>query len=886
MKIFDVLARLKNVKGPDASGNYLACCPAHDDKRQSLSVKQGERGVVMKCYAGCGVRDICAKIGIRMEDLFDDKPKPKPQASAPQQRRLVKVYPYTDKDGKLLFEVCRYEPKSFNQRMPDPAHPGQWIWRSCPIQPLYRLPEVNKAIAAGQYVCVAEGEKDADTLARLGYCGTTIAMGAGKWKTQHTEQLQGARVLLFADNDAAGRNHVAIAMKALKNVAKSVSDIYLNEVWPEMPDKADVSDMAKTFGDARCKELIDSAILKAQSRSIEHAQALSPLEQAQVHDDTEAGKLFSQIQGYTVKDGCICQFTTDGGLRPLCTFSAIPRSVVTRDDGMTLSTGFDIEGWDNAGHNLGTVWVSGAAYNRMDWVLDAWGFKANIMPGTAVKDKLRYVIAEVGAKSAAKKTMYVHTGWRKIGGKDCFLHAGGAIGGNAVSVQLEGKLGAYDMTAPEDISLKEACMQSLRLLDVMDPVVALPLLGEMYLAPLCSMLEERGIAPRFALYLLGATQTRKTTAALLAMSHFGRFNAQDKIPASFTDTANSIQRSAFLLKDVPILVDDYFPVGSVQARRKMEETAQTLSRSFGNGGSRGRLNTDMTLRATYPPRGVAIMTGEDLPDIKESGLGRFLIINLGRQSVPVTPALTQLQEAASDGYLRRAMSGYITWLGGNDEKKENRLRAMFLENRTAAAERIGEAGYRSVEAVAHLITALTTMAAYFAAVGAIEREQTAALIDLAWDVLVEVAQRQGKDVSEQKPTAQFLRIVGELLQSARFKCLAPDEQSNSINVLGYMDTNTYYFFPETLYQAVSKFCADQGTVFPVSLPQLRKQLVDEGKITADMASKSKRIRGRVTRYLWIPRALIDGDRETGEQQRMDFNRMTEVKNDEDNPFKT
>ena len=273
MKIFDVLARLKNVKGPDASGNYLACCPAHDDKRQSLSVKQGERGVIMKCYAGCGVREICQKIGIRMEDLFDDKPKP--QASAPQQRRLVKVYPYTDKDGKLLFEVCRYEPKSFNQRMPDPSHPGQWIWRSCPIQPLYRLPEVNKAIAAGQYVCVAEGEKDADTLARLGYCGTTIAMGAGKWKTQHTEQLQGARVLLFADNDAAGRNHVAIAMKALKNVAKSVSDIYLNEVWPEMPDKADVSDMAKTFGDARCKELIlgrDAAKLQDE-RAVPDAEA-------------------------------------------------------------------------------------------------------------------------------------------------------------------------------------------------------------------------------------------------------------------------------------------------------------------------------------------------------------------------------------------------------------------------------------------------------------------------------------------------------------------------------------------------------------------------------------------------------------------------------------
>lgn len=883
MKIFDVLARLKNVKGPDANGNYLACCPAHDDKRQSLSVKQGDRGVVMKCYAGCGVRDICAKIGIEMKDLYDDKPRA--QAPAPQQqRRLVKVYPYTDASGKLLFEVCRYEPKSFNQRMPDPARPGQYIWRSCPIQPLYRLPAVVKAIEAGQYVCVAEGEKDAETLTRLGYCGTTIAMGAGKWKTQHTEQLKGARVLLFADNDAAGRNHVESAGKALKGVAKSVNYIYLSEVWPEMPDKADVSDMAEKYGDVEAKELIDSAILKAQSRSSGDVHNQTPLEQAQMHDDTEPGKLYSQIQGYTVKDGCISQFTTDGGVRPLCTFSAIPRSVVTRDDGMSLSTGFDIEGWDKDGRSLGTVWVSGAAYNRMDWVLDSWGFKANIMPGTAVKDKLRYVIAEVGAKSATKRTMYIHTGWRTIGGKDCFLHAGGAIGGNAVSVQLEGKLGAYDMTAPEDISLKEACLKSLRLMDVIDPIVALPLLGEMYLAPLCSMLEDRGIAPRFALYLLGATQTRKTTAALLAMSHFGKFNAQDKIPASFTDTANSIQRSAFLLKDMPILVDDYFPVGSVQARRRMEETAQSLSRSFGNGGSRGRLNTDMTLRATYPPRGVAIMTGEDLPDIKESGLGRFLIVNLGRQSVPVTPALTKLQQDAQAGYLRRAMSGYIAWLGGNDDRKEDRLLDMFMANRTTAAERIGEAGYRSIEAVAHLITALTTMASYFAWAGALEREQSAALIDLAWDVLTEIAQKQGKDVSEQKPTAQFLRIVGELLQSARFKCLALDEASSSINVLGYQDTTTYYFFPETLYQAVSKFCADQGTVFPVSLPQLRKQLVDEGKISADMASKSKRVRGRVTRYLWIPRALIDGEREVTEQQRMALRDMTEVKSDPDNPF--
>ena len=56
--IYDVLALLRNVEGPDGSGNYKACCPAHDDKKQSLSIKQGDKGVVLKCFAGCGTRQI------------------------------------------------------------------------------------------------------------------------------------------------------------------------------------------------------------------------------------------------------------------------------------------------------------------------------------------------------------------------------------------------------------------------------------------------------------------------------------------------------------------------------------------------------------------------------------------------------------------------------------------------------------------------------------------------------------------------------------------------------------------------------------------------------------------------------------------------------------
>jgi len=33
---------------------YLCRCPSHDDRRASLSIKDGERRLLAYCFAGCG----------------------------------------------------------------------------------------------------------------------------------------------------------------------------------------------------------------------------------------------------------------------------------------------------------------------------------------------------------------------------------------------------------------------------------------------------------------------------------------------------------------------------------------------------------------------------------------------------------------------------------------------------------------------------------------------------------------------------------------------------------------------------------------------------------------------------------------------------------------
>lgn len=63
------LARLDGVT--HAGKSYKALCPAHGDKTPSLSVKEGDDGrVLLHCFAGCGVGEIVAAMGLRMADLF------------------------------------------------------------------------------------------------------------------------------------------------------------------------------------------------------------------------------------------------------------------------------------------------------------------------------------------------------------------------------------------------------------------------------------------------------------------------------------------------------------------------------------------------------------------------------------------------------------------------------------------------------------------------------------------------------------------------------------------------------------------------------------------------------------------------------------------------
>lgn len=57
---------------------WLARCPAHDDRRPSLSVGEADDGVtvLLHCHAGCKTSDIVRALGLGLADLFAREPAP------------------------------------------------------------------------------------------------------------------------------------------------------------------------------------------------------------------------------------------------------------------------------------------------------------------------------------------------------------------------------------------------------------------------------------------------------------------------------------------------------------------------------------------------------------------------------------------------------------------------------------------------------------------------------------------------------------------------------------------------------------------------------------------------------------------------------------------
>lgn len=228
---------------------WIAKCPAHDDRKPSLSIDYGkDGGIVVFCQAHCETISVLEAVGCTFADIQPE------QSKNGRRLNIVAEYDYRDEEGKLVYQAVRLEPKDFRQRRPDGA--GSWLWNLTGVdRVLYRLPELIADESDG-WVFIAEGEKDVDEgLRAVGLTATCNVGGAGKWRPEYNQYLRSRKVCILPDNDPpparaekkegfAGQKHAVKIYQSLRGTAECVVILAL----PNLPIKGDVSDWLRAGG--------------------------------------------------------------------------------------------------------------------------------------------------------------------------------------------------------------------------------------------------------------------------------------------------------------------------------------------------------------------------------------------------------------------------------------------------------------------------------------------------------------------------------------------------------------------------------------------------------------------------------------------------------------
>lgn len=83
---------LSRLHGVSRNGKgHVACCPAHKDRKASLSITLGDDGrVLAHCFAGCSIAEIANAAGMAVSDLFPPRAESLTEEGRQQVRQAAK----------------------------------------------------------------------------------------------------------------------------------------------------------------------------------------------------------------------------------------------------------------------------------------------------------------------------------------------------------------------------------------------------------------------------------------------------------------------------------------------------------------------------------------------------------------------------------------------------------------------------------------------------------------------------------------------------------------------------------------------------------------------------------------------------------------------------
>lgn len=671
---------------------FECLCPVHGDSHASLSVdwkprlrNSGKSGVVMKCRSNdCQTVDIVEAMGISRRHLYDDydpaadtssktfSPRrssaSRPAASSkpaakkkPSSRgtmgRQVAAYPYPDENGTLLARFCRHEParsgkpKEFIWKRPRDDGRG-WVAGRPGRFPLYNLPAVVAAVAAGHPVYVHEGEKAADAFTDylrahdLPGASTTSPNGAGKWdhpdaNDVHSRWVAGAAVVIVCDRDSQGYAHAADVREKVTAHSATVERIVRT---PVNEKGADAYDHLVTAGLGWADfEDVPPELLTADDapppRPVDLEEARQRREAAMPPSPPNGGDATPAVSGddrpeplpvvrdrFTIVGDALCKVSTatrgpnagEAVASELVNARVQLAAMIRKDMGRTdrpRTTHYDLVAERGYGDEIERAELPAVPvdeFERLSWVADLpWPDVTFPRTHTGRSDVIN-AIKRTSGPEVPITTAYGLLGWREIEpGRWAYVHVGGAIDKagpieDVRTVDIPDELSGRVLPAPptSDVQrLRRAFLASVRTIYDLPPRLGVPILGAAYRAALGPC--------KATFYLVGPPTAGKSSVAAIALQHFDPAAAHDHLTTQAGEegaTITALEGWRHVAGDSVFVADDLAPDRGVQ---RATQRANQLLRSQFNDFGKGRSSKTLDGRPSRPPRSLLILTGED-----------------------------------------------------------------------------------------------------------------------------------------------------------------------------------------------------------------------------------------------------------------------------------
>jgi hypothetical protein len=263
----DVLAKLEATR-KEKPDQWIAKCPAHDDRHASLSVAHGTHRTVCHCHTGCTEDAVLAALHLTREQLIyanaDERPLPTatlnrdPLPSEDQLRswqarflgnvklvaRVAEVRGWSKPtlqalgvgfDGeRLVFPVRDSHGHLLTAVFYKPGGKPKTIGLKGRSRGLFPAPESF----TDPVLWLVEGEPDAVAMAELGLAGVGVP-GVNGWRMEWVSRFAGRGVVVCFDCDNPGRT---AAVKIAEAVALAAREVRVVDLDSDRDDGFDVSD--------------------------------------------------------------------------------------------------------------------------------------------------------------------------------------------------------------------------------------------------------------------------------------------------------------------------------------------------------------------------------------------------------------------------------------------------------------------------------------------------------------------------------------------------------------------------------------------------------------------------------------------------------------------